>query len=191
MYLLLSQLVFKLRLPPLRPSQYSAAGRNTPVWIPRRRRKSQTSEKYYLIMYSWSLYLYVQIIHTIPRPQIHDGLLIPPLESRLLVSVSGPCTRVVSHCPIMIRSGPVSPLPRTRPMQPCTVRLPTKYWTDLPHTPLRRNVVARSHRWRTSIMHPVTKSPHMHANRYPPRSSGWSMFLKITPWKVTFWYFLV
>ena len=27
----LSKIIFKLRLPPLRPSQYSAAGRNTPV----------------------------------------------------------------------------------------------------------------------------------------------------------------
>jgi hypothetical protein len=31
MYLLLSLFFFKLHLPPLRPSQYSAAGRNTPV----------------------------------------------------------------------------------------------------------------------------------------------------------------
>jgi hypothetical protein len=39
---------------------------------------------------------------------MHDGLIIPPLESRS--SVSGPHTRVASHCLIMIRSGPVRDL---------------------------------------------------------------------------------
>jgi hypothetical protein len=48
-YLLLSQLIFKHRPPPLRPSQYSAATINPPVEIRRRRRKSQTSKNYYQI----------------------------------------------------------------------------------------------------------------------------------------------
>ncbi len=63
MYILLSQLIFKHRPPSLRPSQYSAASINTPVEIRRRRRKSQTSEKYYQIRCSLILYLYLQIWH--------------------------------------------------------------------------------------------------------------------------------
>ena len=45
-------------------------------------------------------YKYAGIINTPPPVQIDD---FPPLKSRS--SVSGPCTRVVSHCPIEIRSG--------------------------------------------------------------------------------------
>ena len=64
MYLLLYQLIFKHRPPSLRPSQYSTASINTPVEIRRRRRrKSQTSEKYYQIRCSLILYLYLQIWH--------------------------------------------------------------------------------------------------------------------------------
>jgi hypothetical protein len=46
---------------------------------------------------------------------------------------------------------------------------PMTDWTDLLHTPLHRNVVARSHRCCTREMHQVTKLPHMRLNRYPPR----------------------
>ena len=45
-------------------------------------------------------YKYAGIINMPPPVQIDD---FPPLKSRS--SVSGPCTRVVSHCPIEIRSG--------------------------------------------------------------------------------------
>jgi hypothetical protein len=49
-----------------------------------------------------NMYLYLHIWYdTIPRSQTHDDF--PLLKSRS--SVSGPCTRVVSHCPIKIRSG--------------------------------------------------------------------------------------
>ena len=45
-------------------------------------------------------YKYPGSLNTLPPAQIDD---FPPLTSRS--SVSGPCTRVVSHCPIEIRSG--------------------------------------------------------------------------------------
>ena len=106
-------------------------------------------------------YKYAGIINTPPPVQIDD---FPPLKSRS--SVSGPCTRVVSHCPTRTGSGPHRPtrtgsgpvwdllflVPGTTSQhclfaRPCSQRCSqTHNWTDWLHTPLRRNVVARSHR---------------------------------------------
>ena len=45
-----------------------------------------------------------------------------------------------------VRTGPDTPLPRTAvPVELPSYWLFVHNWTDLPHTPLRRNVVARSH----------------------------------------------
>ena len=54
---------------------------------------------------------------------------------------SGPHTRVASHCPIKIRSGPVRILLFLVPVELPSYWLLVHNWTDLPHTPLRRNVV--------------------------------------------------
>ena len=131
MHILLSHLNFKHRPPPLRPSQYSAASINTPVEIRRRRRKSHTSEKYYqILMDSCTPKLFTSIFKfdTIPRSQTHDDF--PPLESHS--SVSGPCTRVVSHCHIKNRSGPVRILLFLVPVEVPSYCLFVRNWTDLP-----------------------------------------------------------
>ena len=140
MYLLLYLLIFKHRPPSLRPSQYSTASINTPVEIRRRRRKSQTSEKYYQIRCSLILYLYLQIWHNsavtnsrrfstariahISLRTLYEGSFALPYKDlvRTDLSSSSYPAHAALHCSF------------------------AHNWTDLPHTPLRRNVVARSHR---------------------------------------------
>ena len=89
-------------------------------------------------------YKYPGSLNTPPSAQIDD---FPPLTSRS--SVSGPCTRVVSHCPIEIRSGRPDRSGISSSSYPAHAALHCSFahnWTDSLHTPLRRNVVARSHR---------------------------------------------
>ena len=137
------QLILKHRPPSLRPSQYSAAIINTPVEIRRRRRKSQTSEKYHQIRCSLILYLYLQIWHNsaVTNSRRFSTARIAHISLRTLhegsfaLPYNGP-----------VRTRPDTPLPRTcrgAVVQYCSF---VYNWTDLPHTPLRRNVLVRSPR---------------------------------------------
>ena len=110
MYLLLYLLIFKHRPPSLRPSQYSTASINTPVEIRRRRRKSQTSEKYYQIRCSLILYLYLQIWHNsaVTNSRRFSTARIAHISLRTMYegSLALPYTDPV-------RTRPDTPLPRT------------------------------------------------------------------------------
>jgi hypothetical protein len=111
MYILLYQLIFKHRPPSLRPSQYYAASINTPVEIRRRRRKSQTSEKYYQIRCSLILYLYLQIWHNsaVTNSRRFSTARIAHISLRTLYEGS-----FALPYKDLVRSGPDTPLPRTR-----------------------------------------------------------------------------
>ena len=96
-------------------------------------------------------YKYPGSLNTPPSAQIDD---FPPLTSRS--SVSGPCTRVVSHYPIKIRTGPVRDL--LFPCSPALLVCPQldRFTSYPPTSRCRRKITSMTYQQKHQVGDTVT-----------------------------------